>query len=134
MRSTTYAIRRCRHCRCTESKACVIPDLLGNLIPCSWWNREKTVCNNPECVRKEIAADNPGTNYYAVVSVEVRQFGVNAAFTRSVAGKTETYFGLDYLSAVQLTRRAIAAAERESMVSKKHPHSEPALTSRRAVR
>lgn len=45
----------CRHCGCDEDHACMIPnpDNPHAAIPCSWWNAEKTVCNNPDCIKKE---------------------------------------------------------------------------------
>lgn len=48
----------CRHCGCTEHNACVIEDILGDPIGCSWYNPEQTCCTNPECIGKEIDASS----------------------------------------------------------------------------
>lgn len=40
--------RACRICGCTERRACLLEEGLGNLITCSWL--EFDLCDNPECV------------------------------------------------------------------------------------
>jgi hypothetical protein len=41
---------RCKHCGCTEERAC----LIGRYARCSWVNAERTVCSRRECVQAEI--------------------------------------------------------------------------------
>jgi hypothetical protein len=40
--------RKCRICGCTEQRACLIENVFGELMGCSWvkWD----LCNNAKCV------------------------------------------------------------------------------------
>jgi hypothetical protein len=40
--------RTCRVCGCTERRACLIDDGLGETFPCMWLDWD--LCSNPECV------------------------------------------------------------------------------------
>lgn len=42
----------CQFCGCNQNHACRIEDLLGDVTPCSWFNKEQTVCTNPKCIAK----------------------------------------------------------------------------------
>lgn len=43
----------CRICGCTEANACVgIPVREGVFQNCSWTDESRTLCNNPECLRR----------------------------------------------------------------------------------
>src|SRR5271155_1065789 len=42
----------CMYCGCTDINACV----LSGGHTCSWWDWGKTICSNPDCVRKAIAS------------------------------------------------------------------------------
>lgn len=44
----------CRHCACTDGKHCQIYSG-GEMCECSWANRERTLCTNPDCLMKESA-------------------------------------------------------------------------------
>lgn len=46
---TTVMPGMCRHCRCTEDRACRLSD--GDT--CSWTDRTRLVCTNPLCVKAE---------------------------------------------------------------------------------
>jgi hypothetical protein len=71
MTSLTPKRGQCRYCRCTEDNACVlapgpVPAEIANLvnqtysgrastmeaITCSWTDKGRTVCSNPECQKK----------------------------------------------------------------------------------
>jgi hypothetical protein len=41
---------QCRHCHCTESNACRLPD--GDT--CAWIDSTRLVCSSPACIKAEI--------------------------------------------------------------------------------
>jgi hypothetical protein len=41
----------CRHCGCTEDSPCRLSE--GDT--CCWFNRERTVCSSPACIKAEEA-------------------------------------------------------------------------------
>lgn len=43
----------CRHCHCTEDRACLLQT--GGGETCSWTDRTRLVCNAPACVKAEAA-------------------------------------------------------------------------------
>lgn len=38
----------CRYCGCTEANACML--CTGD--PCSWYDKDRTACNAPGCIRQ----------------------------------------------------------------------------------
>lgn len=44
----------CRFCGCTEDRACRLPT--GE--PCSWFDRMRTICNNPACICQYFQAES----------------------------------------------------------------------------
>lgn len=50
----------CFICGCTENDPCIIPGPMRRLIPCSWANEERTLCNNPECLAEAFACPTCG--------------------------------------------------------------------------
>jgi hypothetical protein len=48
---TLIAPGRCRHCGCTDDRACRLHD--GDA--CCWIDSTRTVCSNPECIKAETA-------------------------------------------------------------------------------
>lgn len=46
---------RCRHCGCTEDKACTQSDDGEWDGPCGWANLSRTLCDNPDCLAADAA-------------------------------------------------------------------------------
>jgi hypothetical protein len=59
-RRTKPASLACIYCKCTETNACLVEDLEGNSVGCSWISTKPPVCSAPACVAKlKVARDNP---------------------------------------------------------------------------
>ena len=50
----------CFVCGCTQFDPCMIPAPCGRMMPCSWANEEKTLCNNPECLAEAFGCPTCG--------------------------------------------------------------------------
>ena len=48
----------CRYCFCTETTPCIVGQLAwgGGPAGCSWLDKTQTLCNNPSCCGKALAA------------------------------------------------------------------------------
>jgi hypothetical protein len=55
----------CSQCGCTEDNACEIRGLVF-FGPCGWANKERTLCTNPECLRKAKVAEEAAAKAKAV--------------------------------------------------------------------
>lgn len=43
----------CQFCGCTDAKGCVLHDSEPyGVVTCGWANRGRTVCSNPQCIRR----------------------------------------------------------------------------------
>lgn len=99
----------CKHCQCTEERACQVAQPEGGYIPCSWWNEEKTVCTSHSCILKELGVIDGDHACYIVVSAEIRQFGL-PGFTKHLYSRMESRFALDYLTALDVINETFRTA------------------------
>jgi hypothetical protein len=59
-RRTTPRSLACIYCGCTETNACLVENLEGDSVGCSWISLKPPVCSAPKCVDKlKAARDNP---------------------------------------------------------------------------